>query len=293
MNDLLKKLFPRIFGILKSIKEIQREVTDIEIRTLQIEQNCATSLQARNIGLELEKINRLIIQNRIFQSNLETEEKPQLLDEVKTLSESYGLLQKACPRTYQLWTELFQNNEEEYSDLPAGSCSIEGNKGAEQFREYLKDMIHGYVLDIGCGVQGSPIYIDFYDPQKLYGIDPLPPISKHAFEFHQAICEYLPWKDGSFDAVVVGTSFDHVMLLDKAIEEIVRVLKKRGTLAIWTSFSEGSPKYNAYDSTLEPYDRFHLFHFDHPWFIEMMEKYFVLWDETSIEASSFFLWIKR
>ena len=64
------------------------------------------------------------------------------------------------------------------------------------------------MLDVGCGPGHRPAYVP--EDTELIGIDPFEPEDPD-FYYLKAICEYLPFKDGTFDAVVFGTSFDHVL----------------------------------------------------------------------------------
>jgi SAM-dependent methyltransferase len=199
---------------------------------------------------------------------------PKLKKDFFNLSESLEELQRLAPRAFEVWTELFTNNDEAYSgDNVEDSCSVKGNFGAEIFKSFASIHLRGAVLDIGCGPISLPLYLEDYPIDRIYGIDPIMPHENQDFHFMQNIAEFLPWEDASFDTAIIGTSFDHILLLDKALNEIKRVLKPHGTLLIWVGFIEGSKKYDPYAEVIEPVDKFHLFHFDKPWFEEMMDEF--------------------
>ena len=53
-----------------------------------------------------------------------------------------------------------------------------------------------------------------------------------------------------------------------------RVLAPGGHLLTWVSFTPGAPAYAPHDPALIPIDRFHLFHFDQPWFEALIARWF-------------------
>ncbi len=112
----------------------------------------------------------------------------------------------------------------------------------------------------------------------ISGIDPLEPFSNHPFEFVQGFAEFLPWEDGTFDVITAATSLDHVIDLDLALSEIVRVLKPGGLFLVWEWFADEAKPYDPTNQTPQLVDDFHLFNFDKKWFDEVMSKHF-----TSVE----------
>ena len=221
-------------------------------------------------------------------ANADQLQKPALKEEYFDLEQSLRSLEGLAPAAYQKWSELLSVNAEEYLSDPTFSCSVEGNHGAVVFKSFISIYLSGTVLDIGCGPMRMPAYLEGYPPQLICGIDPIAPHGEQDFAFMQNISEFLPWQDGSFDTVLIGTSFDHVLLLDKALEEIKRVLKPKGTLLVWTNFKTGSKKYDPYVPSIEPVDRYHLFRFDQPWFEEMMREFGFITVEHYEENSHYY-----
>jgi len=193
-----------------------------------------------------------------------------------TYEEALLEMEKIVPHAYRVWRELLEVNAKCFLGFPIHSCSVKGHPMAEAFSHFLKGYIFGTVLDIGCGPQGLPSYLEGYPVDRIAGIDPLPAGEPHPFVFVQTVAEYLPWKDKTFSTVVVGTSLDHVLLLDKALQEFRRVLKDDGVLVLWVSSIPGSKKYNPYDPAIAKVDDYHLFHFDQPWFEEVMREQFIM-----------------
>ncbi len=204
----------------------------------------------------------------------------------KSLAECYELLSREAPIAYEIWRRLVDVNEATYEGCPVHSCSVAGHEMAELFACFLVPYLTGTVLDIGCGPQPFPVYLREHPPNHIAGIDPLLPVDPHPFTFVQGICEFLPWEDNLFDLVSIATSFDHVLLIDRALDEIHRVLKPTGHLVIWTSFVSGAAVYDPYGSDVAPVDEYHLFHFDRGWFEELMSKRYVQREMISLAETS-------
>jgi len=190
-----------------------------------------------------------------------------------SLAGSLSCIEKWAPTAYELWQKCQAEGEKSYENEPVDSCSIEGHSHAKFFQNFSIPYFTGTVLDIGCGPQPVPSYLSGYPVQLIAGIDPIPS-EDHPFVFAKGIAEILPWSDQSFDTVVIATSLDHVILLDRVFSEVHRVLKPGGHFIAWVSFTPNAPEYHPYDKELVPYDKFHLFHFDRPWFENMLQKQF-------------------
>ena len=145
----------------------------------------------------------------------------------------------------------------------------------------MKLYLRGAVLDVGCGPQPVPSYLDGYPPDRIAGIDPLPPTEGHPFSFVQTVAEFLPWDDKTFSVVVVATSLDHVLLPDRALAEFHRVLRDDGHLLVWVAHVPGAARYDPYRPDLDKIDDYHLFHFDRPWFEELLSERFTVEEAVS------------
>ncbi len=191
------------------------------------------------------------------------------------MSACFEKLAELAPRAFPIWRELLEVNAGAYLDFPIHSCSVEGHPMAELFRCFLKPYLRGgAVLDVGCGPQPVPHYLEDYPLELIAGIDPLLPPAPHPFVFVQGVAEFLPWEDQTFSLVVVGTSLDHVLLLDQTLTEFRRVLKRDGRLITWVSFIPGAARYDPDSPGIEKVDDYHLLHFDRPWFEELLGEYF-------------------
>ena len=179
-------------------------------------------------------------------------------------------LEKLQPKTYPLWyARTYGDPSHLYEDDPMNNCSVEGHKVAPDFARFIAPRLRGRVLDIGCGPQATPLYLEGYPPAMISGIDPLWPTSYHNFEFAQGVAEFLPWDDATFDTVITGTSLDHVLDLARAMDELARVLKPGGLYMAWEHIFSDVPPYvagvpHAYQ------DECHLFKFG-PWFFDWLE----------------------
>ena len=202
-------------------------------------------------------------------------------------------LERMFPRAYPIWSQLFEHAKVEYEERPNASLSVAGNPGAELFRKYISVELAGHVLDIGCGPLELPYYLVGQSIERLAGIDPLNGTPNRQFEFVQGLAEFLPWMDGEFDSVVIATSLDHVISLDMVFSEIRRVLAPNGIVAIWVGFVKGAKEYDPSAEDVAPIDSYHLFHFDRPWFLDYVNKYFVVTDELAVDGQSHFFSLRR
>ncbi len=202
----------------------------------------------------------------------------------KSFAESLAALEPLAPQAYAIWKPLLDVNADAYAGFPTHSCSVAGHDMAELFGCFLAPLLHGTVLDIGCGPQPVPSYLANYPTESIAGLDPL--AAPHPFVFHHGVAEFLPWDDASFDLVITATSLDHVLLLDRSIDEFRRVLKPGGRFVAWVSFVAGAPEYNPYRADVGQKDEFHLFHFDRPWFESTMQRHFKI-DESFVFDSPY------
>ncbi len=114
------------------------------------------------------------------------------------------------------------------------------------------------------------------------------PFEPHPFEFARGFAEFLPWQDSTFDVVIAATSLDHVLGLDLARSEIVRVLKPKGMFLVWEAFIEGSKPYDPSDADWKAADTLHLFHFDEGWFEEYWGNSFRVVEKIDVDGLSYF-----
>jgi demethylmenaquinone methyltransferase/2-methoxy-6-polyprenyl-1,4-benzoquinol methylase len=105
---------------------------------------------------------------------------------------------------------------------------------------------HNFVLDAGSGYGNmskamvehvsKDITVVYYDPifEMLKNIKSNVPDDKKPLSYSicSGVFERIPFKNDTFDAVVCGYSLRDAIVLDKAIEEIYRVLKKNGRFVI-------------------------------------------------------------
>ncbi len=202
-------------------------------------------------------------------------------------------LQRRAPRAFEAWKLAFDENCAEYAvaERRTANLSVAANPGAEAFAQWIRPLLRGRVLDIGCGPQPVPIYLETYPPTWCAGIDPLPPFTEHPFVFRRAFCEVIPWPDACFESVTCATSLDHVFDLDRALDEIVRVLAPGGLFLLWVAFVPGSIPYEV-DRVVERLDRFHLFHFDRSWFYPMILRRFEILEDWDLNGQSHFICLR-
>jgi SAM-dependent methyltransferase len=130
----------------------------------------------------------------------------------------------------RLWEKLEANGARAYELHPPSSLSVGDRSDARLFAEFSQ--LEGLILDIGCGPQALPTYAEG-TTGRFVGIDPLPGVQPRPFAFAQAIAEYLPFRDATFDRVLFATSIDHLLLPEVALAETRRVTKSGGLVSIW------------------------------------------------------------
>jgi len=129
-----------------------------------------------------------------------------------------------------LWEKLQENGAISYSLLPETNLAVSERDEIKRFMEFSQ--IQGTVLDVGCGPQAIPSYaVNFIG--RFVGIDPLKGSPEREFEFVNAVGEYLPFRDKTFDCVLFATTIDHFLDAVKVLSETRRVLKPGGAASIW------------------------------------------------------------
>lgn len=124
----------------------------------------------------------------------------------------------------------------------------------------MEDLFHhfhhfkGSLLDIGCGDGEVRLFLS---PEAEYwGVDPedwvttpkhtfeketLFPGIKKSFPLFLGIGEYLPFRDETFDHVLIFASLDHVHSPRDVLRESLRVLKRKGYIVVHLQL--GDPEY--------------------------------------------------
>jgi len=202
-------------------------------------------------------------------------------------------LEKRFPRLFPIWKDLQQNGELSYVEAPESSVSTVENSGSVLFKAFCLPLLRGHVLDVGCGPVSVPIYLDGYEYQSMAGFDPFGSQEDHPFCFVRAIAESIPWSSDSFDTVVVATSLDHLLDLEQGVSEIFRVLRSGGDCILWMWFLPGAPKYDPSTLATNQIDQFHLFHFDRPWFLDLIKKFAYVVEEINVDGFSHFYRVRK
>lgn len=146
-------------------------------------------------------------------------------------------------RKYLVNKVLNNNGFISYRLLPEGSVSLPDRPDVARFRAFIESEVHsGTVLDVGCGPLPLAGYLHFADKSRysFVGIDPIDGTSYDGYHIVGA-SELMPIQGASVDAVVFGTSLDHVCDLTRTIEEAHRVLKDDGRILVWMSDSKPPP----------------------------------------------------
>ena len=194
-------------------------------------------------------------------------------------------MKELAPSVFPIWHALFQNGARSYVEQREASCSHWGQHYARLFGAFVSVNAFGRLLDIGCGQHGLPSYLAGYPLELVSGLEPLPLTKPALFECAVGFNEFLPWPDGAFHTVVSGTSLDHVISLERSLEEIRRVLVPRGRFLVWLASIPGAWPFDpANPVAIDPY---HLFHFDRAWIEPLLENHFTVSDCTIVPQPGF------
>jgi SAM-dependent methyltransferase len=151
---------------------------------------------------------------------------------------------------HDLWRELQQAEYECYKKTPVGTFSTECCKPAIKFGDVIRDEMSGLCLDIGCGLLPLPSYMKNQEHIKFVGIDPYKDKIKRKFDFCVGLGEWLPFKNETFDGIILATTIDHMIDPMKVIDESRQNLKSKGVICIWFSTRPrvhlGKSRYNKY-----------------------------------------------
>lgn len=146
-------------------------------------------------------------------------------------------------KKYLLNKALNNNGFVSYSQLPEGSVSLRDRADVARFRDFIHSEVRaGTVLDVGCGPLPLAGYLEFPDKSQycFVGIDPIDGTSYEGYRI-VGVSELMPIQDESVDAVVFGTSLDHVCDLTRSIQEARRVVKDDGRIVVWMSDNKKPP----------------------------------------------------
>jgi len=192
------------------------------------------------------------------------------------------------PAAFDVWIKAFEEGRRSYEADPVNNLSVEGHRDAEVFRAFVAPYMSGSVLDIGCGPQELPVYLRGFRLDRVAGLDPLPGVAKRRMDFCQGFAEFLPWEDAQFDVVLFATSLDHVLSLEKTLDEVCRVLRPGGKCIVWAGLIPGSARYEPDREPVVAVDDYHLFHFSESTLLETFRARFDLFESCVYKANNGF-----
>ena len=139
--------------------------------------------------------------------------------------------------------EFYNQHGKEYADLQREFYSDVPDSGRRFFREALQEGIeHKIIADIGCGAGDDAVVYKQMGAKQVIGIEPSLQMLEEArktvgtsgveVDLVAGAWEHLPLANESVDAVTARYSFHVIQNLDRAYEEVARVLKKNGLFLI-------------------------------------------------------------
>lgn len=137
-------------------------------------------------------------------------------------------------------------------------------------KKHVKE--NSFILDVGCG---TGRLLGMLPAVKRHGLDISASYLKRASQAGIDVClgkvEDMPYRDGVFDIVVCTDVLEHVLNLNYALEQVLRVLKEDGVLIIRVPYKEDLSIYLSPDF---PYSLAHLRAFDEITLRLILEKIF-------------------
>lgn len=121
------------------------------------------------------------------------------------------------------------------------STAVGSNVGYRLGKLQARGLLHGEWLDCGCADGGYTVALVEHGVERAVGIDVEQGRVRSALErtrgsSHTAFCcstsENLPFRDGSFDGVLLNEVLEHVADEGATLREILRVLRPGGYLAL-------------------------------------------------------------
>ena len=200
--------------------------------------------------------------------------------------QALAMAKSGYPRQFDDWLTRLKTLEDAIAVTSVGNLAHAADPYSQAFRSFVNLHAFGTVLDVGCGTMGRPVYLADLPADQLHGLEPLSLQAPFDFPVRRGISEYLPWEGGSFDTVVSATAIDHALSLDRALDELKRVMTLSGRLLMWVGSQPGTRPYEPESPDYAPADRFHLFHIDRAWFEPMLERRFTIEDRIILWTPS-------
>lgn len=149
-------------------------------------------------------------------------------------------------RVYRtMWEEFGTGRDDSYfayKFAPRHRVGLTNFLREERIVDFTAARATDVILDVGCSA-GRQVFVLAGLAREVHGVDVARSFVDTAnrtkerlgvcnAHFAQALVEHLPYADGRFDKVICGEVIEHVLDEDKALEELLRVLKPDGTLII-------------------------------------------------------------
>ena len=131
-------------------------------------------------------------------------------------------------------THVYNFSAQEYDTFYSNLDTISRNRLTDLNNPSLKfildhiDKSAKEIIDVGCGKGYLLKQIKMRFPiARLIGADVVNKLASSEYEYVKANIENLPFKDKSFDVVISSHTIEHIIHLDKALRELIRVARKQ------------------------------------------------------------------
>jgi SAM-dependent methyltransferase len=153
-------------------------------------------------------------------------------------------LGKAARGDLPLWQAHQAKMWQEYRDGHEGVFTGDQNPIGRHVGELIAGKGGGLCLDVGCGARPWPAYMAASSEcVQWIGVDPFLGDVARRFPFVQGLGEYLPFRTGLFDGVLVASAIYHMLDPQRSLRRVRSVLKPKGKLFVWYSAAALGRKY--------------------------------------------------
>ncbi len=142
-------------------------------------------------------------------------------------------------KTWQDHLERFYSRRSKRESAPKDTQFKRWSEKETAFTDFVQ-LPPGRVIDVGCG-PGKLRHALGTTEGQYYGLDPLPAEEASGFPYVRALAEHIPFKDNSFEALIVRSALDHFCELDTFYTEVKRVLEPGGRIFFEQVAIQGGP----------------------------------------------------
>ena len=132
---------------------------------------------------------------------------------------------------HKLSEEEFANYYKDYDYISNRKTDL-NSKSIRFIIDHLDENKDIRIADIGCGDGYVLHHLQKHGFNNIIGVDIAQKSAYENIEIINGNIEHLPFQDNSFDVVICNHTLEHVMNLEKAVQELKRIAKKKLIITI-------------------------------------------------------------